>query len=539
MALTKTLGQELDQAAKRGFYFHTANIGPDKITQELLEVKSMKPKKGSLPLLIVFLLLILSPLACNLPTPTPSPCSVDYLIYSINNANDTPATTDIIDLDPGCIYKLESVNNILDGDNGLPSIMSPIIIHGNDAVITRSPDTQELFRIFHVSGQGDLSLEHVVLKNGYAINSADNKDVITNSGGAIFNRGNLTVTKSAIKGNQGREGGGIFNAGNMEIIESTIQENQVTGAPGGAGLYNMQQGNIRRSAIILNGWDGIFNCGDLEIINSTISGNSETGIDNEGDLLLQYVTIAYNEGSGLVSFSGNAVVQNSIFGLNGGGSGGGSAIHPQIVNMTTDGAFSSITVTEDQLNIAPLGNYGGITETHALLPGSMAIDAALRTCPPTDQRYEPRPYGLACDLGAYEYTGEPLSSMQGETKTPTPSSTPSSTPSATATPTITCTPEPRGKVIHDTLCWFGPGSAYNVVSSLFTDQIVDLVGVGAAKGWLIVDNPRYPGVYCWTREKDVEVPDLSLLDLPVIAVPATPTPPPTATATPTSEAGSS
>lgn len=54
--------------------------------------------------------------------------------------------------------------------------------------------------------------------------------------------------------------------------------------------------------------------------------------------------------------------------------------------------------------LAPLGNYGGLTATMALLPGSPAIDHAdVHAFPPTDQRGHPRPYGPAPDIGAFEY----------------------------------------------------------------------------------------------------------------------------------------
>ena len=62
--------------------------------------------------------------------------------------------------------------------------------------------------------------------------------------------------------------------------------------------------------------------------------------------------------------------------------------------------------------LAPLQNYGGPTETHALLPGSAAIDAANpatpgsggNACEANDQRGIPRPLGAACDIGTYEYS---------------------------------------------------------------------------------------------------------------------------------------
>ena len=66
--------------------------------------------------------------------------------------------------------------------------------------------------------------------------------------------------------------------------------------------------------------------------------------------------------------------------------------------------------------LAPLGNYGGPTQTMALLPGSPAIDRVSSTLA-TDQRGLGR-VGLA-DIGAFE--------SQGFTLTPAPGSTPQAT----------------------------------------------------------------------------------------------------------------
>jgi hypothetical protein len=69
-------------------------------------------------------------------------------------------------------------------------------------------------------------------------------------------------------------------------------------------------------------------------------------------------------------------------------------------------------VTAEALNLGPLQDNGGPTQTHALLPGSVAIgkipeaecldaDGAPLT---TDQRGAPRPEtgGTLCDVGAFE-----------------------------------------------------------------------------------------------------------------------------------------
>ena len=78
-------------------------------------------------------------------------------------------------------------------------------------------------------------------------------------------------------------------------------------------------------------------------------------------------------------------------------------------DLTVDPADVFITV------LGPLQNNSGPTQTHALLPGSTAIDGGAAECPAvdsvplaTDQRGKPRPIdgnvdGLAvCDIGAVE-----------------------------------------------------------------------------------------------------------------------------------------
>jgi hypothetical protein len=69
-----------------------------------------------------------------------------------------------------------------------------------------------------------------------------------------------------------------------------------------------------------------------------------------------------------------------------------------------DQGTDQVDVTEGELNLGPLQDNGGPTMTHALLPGSVAIDVIpADMCEvDEDQRGEPRPGGAMCDVGAFE-----------------------------------------------------------------------------------------------------------------------------------------
>ncbi len=97
----------------------------------------------------------------------PAPCSTEFLIWSINNANNNGSGTDTINLEAGCVYQLGVVDNTVDGNNGTPSITTSIIINGNGATVRRSTGSQKsAIRLFHISQGGELVLNDIRLYDG-------------------------------------------------------------------------------------------------------------------------------------------------------------------------------------------------------------------------------------------------------------------------------------------------------------------------------------------------------------------------------------
>jgi len=354
----------------------------------------------------------------------PAPCTKDFLVWSINNANSNPGT-DIINLDPGCTYQLDIVDNTVDGNNGLPTITSSIIINGNDATVRRSTASQKAaIRLFHISQGGELVLNDITLYDGMGIEPVDVTDPIRNSGGAIFNNGVLTINNSTLDYNRAKlKGGGIYNAGTMTVNATTLKNNGVNignepGESGGA-IYNAGVATITDSTIsgniasqsgagIANTFSGIMN-----ITNSTISANSTTlsgivsgaAITNGGNLVLYYSTVTSNVGttSGAIFSAPDTIeIINSIVATNLPSNCSYPATSPVSgPNLDDDGSCDHFTINADP-QLGPLVNNGGPTDTHAIPNSSPAKDAAGGSCPATDQRGEPRPYDAACDLGSFE-----------------------------------------------------------------------------------------------------------------------------------------
>lgn len=361
-------------------------------------------------------------------------------------------------------------DNALTGDL---DITGDLVIEG-DAASTTIIDANELGRIFHIAAHATVKIKNLTMQNGFAgdgggifnagtlhlLNSTvtgnrtdyEGPEYGGNEGGGIYNTGTLSISNSQLTDNttdrgMGDGGGGaIMNEGVVQVTRSYFSHNW---AAGGGVVFNRGGEVTLTDCTLFTNWARFFggaveniNGGNAIISKSTITGSNDSIYNNSGaTLLLLNSTVSHNVGyrvaGGINAFGGTVQIINSTISYNSGNGSapGGIAGHAFVslahsivahnseancgeiytslgYNLDSDGScgFSGVgDLIADPL-LGPLQNNGGQTSTHALLPGSPAIDAV----PPgvclsaRDQRNVPRPQDgngdnvPACDAGAFE-----------------------------------------------------------------------------------------------------------------------------------------
>jgi len=193
---------------------------------------SMKMKHGFICLSLFIMLLLVT--GCGPTDEIFVGCRAESLIRAINMANDSPATTTTLRLDPDCTYELTSVY-VTDGPHpgaGLPAVTSAIIIDGQSATIRRSgaagtPD----FRFFNVEEPGSLTLNNLALTGGERRN-------VRGSAGAVLNYGTLLLNNCDVHDNHARHGAAIYNIGTFQSLMSTFHDNSADEEGGALTNFN-------------------------------------------------------------------------------------------------------------------------------------------------------------------------------------------------------------------------------------------------------------------------------------------------------------
>ncbi|MCZ7462299.1 right-handed parallel beta-helix repeat-containing protein [Streptomyces sp. WMMC940] len=341
-------------------------------------------------------------------------------------ANARPGST--IEL-PAARYRLTIPPNpdhlngrTADPTTGDLNILEPTTILGAGARKTII-DANHVDRVFRMGA--DTSLSDLTITGG----DAKQREVpITDpGGGGIANSKKMTLRRVTVTGNRAGYGGGIFNipGSHLTLIESTVSRNTAGEA---GGIRFDDTGTVVNSTIadnrVTDDWDrpgslsgygggiDIRGRGLVDIRNSTITGNTAT--DGGGginiapaylDSLPGPITDPINLPLGHLALQNTIIAKNTIGQATSDCKNVFATIESRGNNL--DSGNSCHLTAEGDLpsrdpRLAPLGDYGGPTDTVALLPDSPALDTA-SDCPSADQRGVLRPQGPACDIGAFEY----------------------------------------------------------------------------------------------------------------------------------------
>lgn len=215
-----------------------------------------------------------------------------------------------------------------------------------------------------VHAVGNIIVDSSTISSNYTLGSES-------VGGGVFTHHGVNVSQSTISGNStagiGSFGGGIYSSRNVQIVQSTITNNWTTRSGIGAGVCQADYSNDF----------------PVFIAGTIIAGNVANG--RMADLFV--------DPDSTLEFNYNLL---------------GATFASRVTASTGQGNLLNVDAT-----LGPLADNGGPTQTHALLPGSLAIDGGSPVDLLFDQRGGPyvRAAGEAAttlampDIGAYEAQG--------------------------------------------------------------------------------------------------------------------------------------
>jgi len=289
--------------------------------------------------------------------------------------------------------------------------------------------------------------------------SGENASAAAAGGGLVVSGGLLSLVNSAISGNTSLAtsdglnansvavGGTIAIYGELLVFESSLSGNSAIATATGAEAESTSYGgglvgfgtpgtivgsvfsdNSVSSTTDARGGGLHLSAAEIELTNSTISGNSLVSADTRGGgiylagvpsdeepgvVVADHSTIAFNTASNgndgiyVAPDDDSSVTLNRSLVVQAGASEVACSAPATFADsLATDASCTGTATPLSDIALAGLSDNGGLTLTHGLLPGSVAIDA-ISPCfvlVNSDQRGLPRPAtaGSDCDIGAFE-----------------------------------------------------------------------------------------------------------------------------------------
>ena len=327
-------------------------------------------------------------------------CSGSAPLFTCNTLRDAIHVANSDQTGPTINFAISATTIVLGGP--LPGIFpsSPMTIDGTSQNITVSGAGQyQVMTIF----TGTVTINALTIANGNCVEC---------NGGAIAilptkaSAPSVTVSNSTFNGNTaggGGMGGAIYTLFQLTVVNSTFYNNS---ASGGGGAITM---------------DGSSENGVLNVINSTFSSNSSPHggsaiyAPSFGTATLTNTILAAELPVGNANPGNCLGAPNGVSQFTDGGGNLSDDPNNSCGFNTGEGATSAYNVPDSGtstpplgLNLGPLANNGGPTETIALLANSAAISSAVvASCPTADQRGVTRPSSGAlagtCSSGALQF----------------------------------------------------------------------------------------------------------------------------------------
>ena len=240
--------------------------------------------------------------------------------------------------------------------------------------------------------------ELVVAKNVTVKNASGEKITVSgNNASRVFNI-NPSKTASIIGltisgGDSATAGGGILNDGTLTVVNSTLSGNS-TDIDGGA-ISNSGPGILTLINTTISGNNAAGNGGGVVNLGGTVTSVNSTITDNRADSDANSI----GTGGGIHHGSGTTTLHNTIVAGNFNEDGvsdaaddiSGTVDAASSFNLIGTGGSGGLTngVNNNQVGVAnaglgPLADNGGLTNTHALLATSSAVEAGSNANLPAD-----------------------------------------------------------------------------------------------------------------------------------------------------------
>ena len=257
------------------------------------------------------------------------------------------------------------------------------------------------------SESGLLDAEDVIFKDNTVVGTASGA-----AGGAIMAKDEMLIVNCLFSNNYAHRGGAVFIAGGVtgaRIEKSLFLGNsaQYGGAITSYGQLTIQNTTFSQNSALYAGGGAINNLATMTIEFSTLVGNK-----SDGGVLLGRAGALDNGPSATINVRATILAGNSAaYSPEFNNCNQGGTWDTTLYNLEDDDTcpFGPSNLYNTPPKLAPLGFYGGPTQTYPVLHDSEAIDNGGNTlCPDDDQRSYTRPIDgnnngtVICDVGAFE-----------------------------------------------------------------------------------------------------------------------------------------